>query len=138
MFPGKYWNGLCSESRRISHHGATDGRTEAQLVGSEEKWAKVREVRIEESRKRDAPPQEGDAQERERPEGEEPEAGDRNRALRGAREGRQGSAEAQLEEVEPEKIDRAKEIRRPEEVEQPEEIQQLIPEGGHRRRTVGA
>ena len=138
MFPGKQWNGLCAPSRRISHHGATDGRTEAQLVGSKEEWPEVRKVRIEESGKRDAPPQEGNAQERERPQGEEPEAGDCDRTLGGAREGRKGPAEARREEVEPEKIQQSEEVQQPEiqqseEVRRPEEIEQLEDDVQHHR-----
>ena len=104
-----------------SQHGATDGRTQAQLVGSEEEWSEVRAGSIEARWKRDAPAQERNAEERERPEGEEPQAGDRDRALRSAREGREGSPEGWREEVLAQEIRRPQEDRRPQEIRGPEE-----------------
>src|SRR6476646_3280013 len=60
------WNGPCSFRPANSHHGATDGRTEAQLVRKEE-HSQVREGRIEKGGEQDEQPKENGPQE-ERPE----------------------------------------------------------------------
>ncbi|HEX5970755.1 MAG TPA: hypothetical protein VFY85_02450 [Gemmatimonadaceae bacterium] len=104
---------------------ATHGRTEEEL-----QQAEVRQVSEQERQARDAQEEARYAEERKgpSPQGEEPRAGDRDRPLRGAREGRQGAAEEvqQPEEVDAEEIDREevepKEIDT-EEIEQPEEVE---------------
>ena len=81
-----------------SHARRRDG--DQKEVRAQIRKSGVRPRSEQERRKCDASPQEGHAQERpwgQGWDGEEPEAGDRDRSLRGAEEGRQGSAEERIE-----------------------------------------
>jgi hypothetical protein len=107
-------------------HGGKDGQKEICETEVQPKGFEV-------GRTRDARVQTGQAQERpQRQNGEEPQAGDRNRALRGARRGCEGAREEiQLEEIlkeevlnkeELEQIECEKEIELQKEIVWPQEI----------------
>ena len=73
----------------------------AKKGGRKKSGEKVRQGREQTRRERDEAPQERHAEERtrrQRRKGEEPKAGDRDRPVRGAQEGREGSAEERRQE----------------------------------------